>query len=76
MQFKIKLNTPEDVSNFSKIINKCEFDVDISSKHAYVDAKSVLGLYSINLREPIILDVHGDDYEATYLMMELIDYIA
>ena len=34
-----------------------------------------VGLYSINLREPIILDAHGDDYDVTELMSKLIDYI-
>lgn len=75
MQFKIKLNTPEEVSIFAKIMNQCNFDVDIVSSHTYVDAKSVLGLYSINLREPITLDAHCDDDEANELMAKLIDYI-
>ena len=75
MQFKIKLNSPEDVANFSKIINQCSFDVDIVSQHTYVDAKSVLGLYSINLREPVTLDAHGDDAECADLMAKMDEYI-
>lgn len=75
MQFKIKLNSPDDVAIFSRIINQCDFDIDIVSSHTYVDAKSVLGLYSINLREPITLDAHGDDYECKELMAKLNDYI-
>lgn len=75
MQFKIKLNSPDDVAIFSRIINQCSFDIDIVSSHTYVDAKSVLGLYSINLREPITLDAHGDDQECAELMSKLKDYI-
>lgn len=75
MQFKIKLNSPEDVATFSKIISQCAFDVDIVSKHTYVDAKSILGLYSINLREAITIDAHGDDDECAELMAKLIDYV-
>lgn len=75
MKLKIKLNTPEDVATFSKIINQCSFDVDIESQHTFVDAKSLLGLYSINLNEPITLDIHGNDDECTELMAKLIDFI-
>ena len=75
MQFKIKLNSPDDVAIFSKIINQCGFDIDIVSSHTYVDAKSILGLYSINLKEAITLDAHGDDYECSELMTKLIDFI-
>ena len=68
MKFKIKLRSPEDVSTFSQIINKCSFDIDIVSSHTYVDAKSILGLYSLNLNEPILLDAHGEDNECKELM--------
>ena len=71
MEFKIQLKSPEDVSTFSQIINKCTFDIDIVSSHTYVDAKSILGLYSLNLNEPITLDAHGEDDECNELMNAL-----
>ena len=67
MKFKIKVSSPDDVAKFSKIINQCDFDIDIEGNHTYVDAKSLLGLYSLNLNEPITLDAHGEDSECNAL---------
>ena len=75
MQIKIKLRSPEDINIFSKIVNHCPFDVDIISKRTYIDAKSVLGLYSINLNEAFTLDIHAEDDECAELIANLIDYI-
>lgn len=75
MQIKIKLSSPEDINIFSKIINHFPFDVDIISKRTYIDAKSVLGLYSINLNEPFTLDIHAEEDDCAELLAKLIDYV-
>ena len=42
MSQKIKLSAPEDVKEFVKAANKCDFDIDISYNRVLVDAKSIL----------------------------------
>lgn len=45
MSQKIKLSAPEDVKEFVKAANKCDFDIDISYNRVLVDAKSILGIF-------------------------------
>lgn len=75
MQLNVRLNTPDDVEKFSSIINQCPFDVDIASNHTFIDAKSLLGIYSINLAIPFLLDAHADDEECADLKKNLAEYL-
>ena len=59
MQHKIKLR-PNEVKDFVSAASKCAFDVDISYNRFIVDAKSIMGIFSLDLEEPLDLQVHGD----------------
>jgi phosphotransferase system HPr-like phosphotransfer protein len=61
MEFKIKLNTPEDVREFVKAAGECNYDVDISYNRHIIDAKSILGVFSMDLNQPLKVAVHGYD---------------
>ena len=49
MSKKIRLNATEDVKEFVKAASKCDFDVDISYNRILIDAKSILGILSMDL---------------------------
>jgi phosphotransferase system HPr-like phosphotransfer protein len=57
----IKLNTIEDVKKFVGIVFRYEYDVDIVSGRYAVDAKSILGLFSIDLSQEVLMKIHSDD---------------
>ena len=69
----IKLNTIEDVKKFVSIVFKYEFDVDVVSGRYAVDAKSILGLFSIDLSKEVTLKIHSDD--CTELLNEIKQFI-
>lgn len=56
---KIKLSTMEEIKEFNTIVNQCNMDADIIAGRYIIDAKSVMGLFSIDLSEPVILQLHG-----------------
>lgn len=61
--FKIKLDTFQNVKYFVSEINFIESDAIIRSqdrKYA-VDAKSLLGIFSLDLSKILILDINGDE---------------
>lgn len=69
----IKLSSIEDVRNFVNIVTKYDMDIDLMSGRYVVDAKSIMGIFSLDLMKPIALTAHTDDCDA--LMAEIKPYI-
>ncbi len=59
--FNIMLDSINKVKAFVNIVAKCDSDVDLTSGRYVVDAKSIMGIFSLDLSKPIKLDIHGDD---------------
>ena len=57
----IKLETINDVKNFVNIVNKYDFDIDLISERYVVDAKSIMGIFSLDLSKPIDLNIPAED---------------
>lgn len=62
-QKKIRLNAAEDVREFVRAASKCDFDIDISYNRIMVDAKSILGIFSMDLTRVLTVCCHGDSPE-------------
>lgn len=62
----IKLSSIEDVRNFVNIVSKYEIDIDLSSGRYIVDAKSIMGIFSLDLLKPIKLTAHTDNPDALF----------
>jgi len=60
------LNSINDVKNFVNIVGKYEHDVDLTSGRYVVDAKSIMGIFSLDLSKPIVLTIHSDDAQDLY----------
>ena len=63
MSQKIRLNATEDVKEFVQAASKCDFDVDISYNRVIIDAKSILGILSMDLTRVLTVTRHGEDHE-------------
>ena len=61
--FNILLKSITDVKDFVNIVSKFDFDVDLSSGRYVVDAKSIMGIFSLDLSKPIKVQVYEDDSE-------------
>ena len=59
-EVKIRLSLAEQVKAFVNILNRFEYEMDLSSGRHKVDAKSILGIFSLDLSQPIMLEIHSD----------------
>ncbi len=57
----IKLDSIDRVKEFVRIITAFDNDFDLRSGRYTVDAKSILGIFSLDLSRPIELDIYGKD---------------
>lgn len=59
--FNIMLHSINDVKTFVNSVNKYDFDVDLTSGRYVVDAKSIMGIFSLDLSKPIKVEVYSED---------------
>ncbi len=70
----IKLSTIEQVRKFVNTVSAFEGEIDLKSGRYVVDAKSIMGIFSLDLLSPIEMTIHEDDCEA--LVADLKEFIA
>lgn len=58
--FEILLSSINDVKDFVNSVSRYDFDVDLASGRYVVDAKSIMGIFSLDLSKPIKVEVHSD----------------
>ena len=61
---QISLNSIEKVKSFVNVITQFDNDFDLVSGRYAVDAKSIMGIFSLDLSKPIRAEIHSDDCEA------------
>ena len=69
---KVSLFSNTDVKDFVNIVSRYDFDIDLVSGRYVVDAKSIMGIFSLDLTKPIQVDLHTDNADA--IMEELKPY--
>ena len=74
MTFNIKLKEINDVYKLVNILVGFEGDVDLESGKYKVDGKSILGIFSLDLRQPIKL-TYDSEKGADKLYNQLKDFI-
>ena len=57
---KISLNSIDKVKSFVNDITKFDVDFDLVSGRYVIDAKSIMGIFSLDLSKPIDLNIHAD----------------
>ncbi len=67
MTVKISLNSIDKVKAFVNEITKFDSDFDLVSGRYVIDAKSIMGIFSLDLSKPIDLNVHAQDNLDTIL---------
>ena len=61
IEFDMNLSSINDVKDFVNTVSRYDFDVDLISGRYIVDAKSIMGIFSLDLSKPIKVQVHADD---------------
>ena len=57
---QITLSMAESVKNFVNIVSKYPYEIDLKSGRFVIDAKSLLGIFSLDLSKPIVLEIYSD----------------
>lgn len=60
-KIKINLNDVSKIKGFIRVVRGFESDVDIMTERAVVDAKSVLGIYGLDLTQDTYVRIISDD---------------
>ena len=58
---QISLNSIDKVKSFVKDITKFDYDFDLVSGRYVIDAKSIMGIFSLDLSKPIDLSIHAEE---------------
>ena len=71
----ISLNSIDKVKSFVNDINKYDHDFDLVSGRYVIDAKSIMGIFSLDLSKPITLNIHADDASIDSIMETIQKYV-
>lgn len=69
---KILIDSVEKVKNFTSRIGEEEVECEIVDGIHIIDAKSIMGIFSLDLSKPLQLNIHTDNTE---LLDKIKDYI-
>lgn len=69
----LSLNMAEYVKDFVQIVTKYNYDMDLRCGRYVVDAKSILGIFSLDLNSHVVLEIYNNDCDN--LIAELSPYI-
>ena len=73
VKFNISLNSSTHAKDFVNAVCKYSYDIDLTSGRYVVDAKSIMGIFSLDLSKPICVEAHTDD--ASDLIADVKAYI-
>lgn len=71
----IMINSINDVKDFVNIVSKYDFDVDLTSGRYVVDAKSIMGIFSLDISKPIELNIHADEKDLADILAAIKPYV-
>ena len=71
---QISLNSIDKVKSFVNDISKFDSDFDLVSGRYVIDAKSIMGIFSLDLSKPITLNIHADNANLDTIMEVLSAY--
>lgn len=73
---QISLNSIDKVKTFVNEINKFDFDFDLVSGRYVIDAKSIMGIFSLDLSKTIDLNIHAEGCKLDEVLAVLEPYRA
>lgn len=73
-EVKILLDTIDKVKSFVATTIKLDVELDLVSGRYVIDAKSILGIFSMDLSKPLLLQIHAKEDEAEEILEMLREY--
>lgn len=73
---QINLNSIEKVKSFVNEITKFDAEFDLVSGRYVIDAKSIMGIFSLDISKPIDLNIHANtDAESDEILKAIDSYV-
>lgn len=72
---QISLNSINKVKSFVNDLTKFDCDFDLVSGRYVIDAKSIMGIFSLDLSKPIELNIHASESETDEILKVLESYL-
>lgn len=72
----VELNAINDVKEFVNTVMLFSYDIDLVSGRYAVDAKSIMGIFSLDISKPIDLNIHAEGDSIDEIMDALKPYLA
>ena len=69
----LKLTLAEEIKEFVNTVNRYSYEMDLRAGRHVVDAKSILGIFSLDLSRPITLEIYSD--QCDQLLKEIAAFI-
>lgn len=63
---KVMLNTAADVTEFVRLVSGCAHEIGLANGRYLVNAKSIMGIFSLDLSKPVTLCAHFDDADRLF----------
>lgn len=70
-KLKVKLNNYNNAKKFNELANTFVSDIDIMKGRYIIDAKSLMGLFTLDLSNPIMVELHSEDIEEIERFIEV-----
>ena len=65
-EIKIKLSNVQDIREFVNVVILADYDVDLVQGRYTIDAKSIMGIFSLDLLSPITLIAHSENTDLLF----------
>lgn len=63
----VLIDSIEKVKRFVEITNRAKADAELVSAPYTVDAKSIMGVFSLDLSKPVTVHIHGSENDVNVL---------
>lgn len=71
----INLGSIDKVKSFVNDITKFDSDFDLVSGRYVIDAKSIMGIFSLDISKPIELNIHADEKDLADILAAIKPYV-
>lgn len=71
----VMLDSVEKVQRFVSVISKYSCPFDIESEHSCVDAKSIVGLFSLDISKPLHLTIQDEGAELEDILRDIQEFM-
>ena len=75
VKVKILINSIDRAKQFTRIVSKLDAEMDIICGRYVINAKSIVGIFTIDLSQPVELRIHKDGEDAEKVVEKLGDYL-